>query len=56
MLDDTEANGAAPAIVLDELSFNNALSMLNGRTRLDTRFAGDTAQLQAIRSARWARR
>jgi benzoyl-CoA-dihydrodiol lyase len=50
MLDDTEANGAAPAIVLDELSFNNALSMPNGRTRLDTRFAGDADQLQAVRS------
>jgi benzoyl-CoA-dihydrodiol lyase len=50
MLDDTEANGAAPAIVLDELSFNNALSMPNGRTRLDTRFAGEIAPIQAVRS------
>jgi benzoyl-CoA-dihydrodiol lyase len=47
MLALAEEEGESPKIALDELNFG-LLPMVNGRSRLETRFCGDTDKLAAI--------
>jgi benzoyl-CoA-dihydrodiol lyase len=49
MLALAEEEGESPKIALDELNFG-LLPMVNGRSRLETRFCGDEAKLAAIKS------
>ena len=49
MLDEAEGGEDTPVIALSELNFGPHLSMSNGRSRLDTRFGGDTAHLAQLK-------
>jgi benzoyl-CoA-dihydrodiol lyase len=49
MLDEAEGGDDTPVIALSELNFGPLLTMSNGRCRLDTRFAGDTAHIEQLK-------
>jgi benzoyl-CoA-dihydrodiol lyase len=49
MLDESEGGPDTPVIALGEINFGPLLAMSNGRSRLDTRFAGDAAQLGQLK-------
>jgi benzoyl-CoA-dihydrodiol lyase len=49
MLDESEGGADTPAIALGEINFGPLLTMSNGRSRLDTRFAGDAVQLEQLK-------
>jgi benzoyl-CoA-dihydrodiol lyase len=49
MLDESEGGPDTPVVALSELNFSPLLAMSNGRSRLDTRFGGDAAQLEQLK-------
>jgi benzoyl-CoA-dihydrodiol lyase len=49
MLDESEGDAETPVIALSELNFGPLLTMSNGRSRLDTRFASDAAQIDQLK-------
>jgi benzoyl-CoA-dihydrodiol lyase len=49
MLDESEGGPDTPVVALSELNFSLLLAMSNGRSRLDTRFGGDAAQLEQLK-------
>jgi benzoyl-CoA-dihydrodiol lyase len=49
MLDESEGGPDTPVIALGEINFGPLLTMSNGRSRLDTRFGGDAAQIEPLK-------